>query len=605
MDKLVNGLRDRRGVLLDSTRSRRWFLKASAMAAGTAAIVPLLAACGGDDDDDTETPAASAPTATTAESGGEATPGEDASPAAGETEEPSTAPTEAPASGATGSGGSLIHVRSSDSDSLDPQRTIAGASWFVFSNIFDTLVGKNEALEFEPLIAETFEISDDGLNYTFTIRDGLMFHDGTPVTAEAVKFTFDRASDPAAPAQALSFISAYAGSELVDDSTVVLTLSEPSAPFMSNIAVAYFGILSPSAVEEHGDEFGINPVGSGPWMFGEWLQGEAITLVPNPDYTNYRTYVENTGPPLADELVFRVIPEAATQIAALETGEANHIVLPTAELRNFEGNDDYVIYNEVGGTTITYIEFATQETEEWADPVFLPPFDDLLVRQAVAYAVNAEEIIESVLEGLADRNFGFMPTGIFAYDPAIEEFGYHYDPEMANQLLDEAGWEMDGDVRSKGGETLELTMWTYSDPTLERVVQVLQSQLGEVGFKINLEVLDVGTMIARLPENAHNMDVLGYGWPEADILYVMADSGWGVGNYNPTDYMQLISDARVTSDLEERKSLYFEAQKIALEDVMAVPLWTGLDVYMTSADVKGFHLGPESIMVWVDAWVED
>ncbi len=224
---------------------------------------------------------------------------------------------------------------------------------------------------------------------------------------------------------------------------------------------------------------------------------------------------------------------------------------------------------------------------EWGDPIFLPPFDDLLVRQAVAYAVNAEEIIESVLEGLADRNFGFMPTGIFAYDPAIEEFGYHFDPDMANELLDEAGWRWIRDVRTKDGESLELTMWTYSDPTLERVVQVLQSQLGEVGFKINLEVLDIGTMIARLPENAHNMDVLGYGWPEADILYVMADSAWGVGNYNPTDYMELISQARKTADLEERKSLYFEAQKIALEDVMAVPLWTTLTVWMTSCRRQG------------------
>lgn len=604
MDELIDGLRDRGDSALESARSRRWFLKASALAAGSMAVVPLLAACGGGDDDEAETPEADTPTATTAGSGSVASPTGEGSPEAESTEATTTEPTEASGSTPSGSGGSLVHVRSNDADSLDPQRTIAGASWFVFSNIFDTLVSKNMDLEFEPLIAETFEISDDGLTYTFAIRDGLTFHDGTPVNAEAVKFTFDRAADPAAPAQALSFISAYQSSELIDETTIALTLSEPSAPFMSNIAVAYFGILSPAGVETQGDAFGTNPVGSGPWVFEEWLQGEAITLVPNPDYTNYRSYVENTGPPLADELVFRVIPEASTQIAALETGEANHITLPTAEVRNFEGNDDFILFYAEGGTNINYIEFAVEEAEEWGDPVFLPPFDDLLVRQAVAYAVNAEEIIESILEGLADRNFGFMPTGIFAYDPAIEEFGYAFDQDRANELLDEAGWVMDGDVRQKDGESLELTMWTYSDPTMERVIQVVQSQLGDVGIGINIEILDIGTMIARLPENAHNMDLLGYGWPEADILFVMADSAWGVGNYNPVDYMELISEARQTSDLDERKRLYFEAQKVALEDVMAVPLWTSLAVFMTSASVKGFKLGPEAIMVWVDAWVE-
>jgi len=603
MDELASGLRDRREALLESTRSRRWFLKASVMAAGTAAVVPLLAACGGDDDDDGD----DSPTATTGSTGGDATPSGDDEAEATEAPDDEPEPTEATGSSEMGSGGTLVHVRTNDSDSLDPQRTVASASWFVFSNIFDTLVGKNMDLEFEPLIAETFEISDDGIEYTFTIRDGLTFHDGTPVTAEAVKFTFDRASDPDAPAQAISFISAYDSSELIDEKTVVLRLSEPSAPFMSNIAVAYFGILSPAGVEEHGDGFGKNPVGSGPWMFDEWLEGEQISLVPNPDYTNFRSYVENKGAPLADKLIFRVIPEAGTQIAALETGEANHILLPKAEVRNFQDNDDFTIFFADGGTNIVYVEFATPhlETDERAEPEFLPPFDDINVRKAVAHAVNADEIIEGVLEGLADRNYGFMPTGIFAYDPAIEEFGYAYDPHMAVQLLEESGWMLDGDVRAKDGETLELTMWIYADPTMERAAQVIQSQLNEIGFKINIEVLEVGTMLARLPENEHNLNIMGVGWPEADILYIMADVGWGVANYSPEDYMTLISDARLTTDLAERKELYFEAQKLALEDVMAVPLWTDLAVVMTSSKVKGFHMGPEFVNVWVDAWVED
>jgi peptide/nickel transport system substrate-binding protein len=326
--------------------------------------------------------------------------------------------------------------------------------------------------------------------------------------------------------------------------------------------------------------------------------------VPFPDYTNFRSFVENTGAPRADELVFRVIPEASTQIAALETGEANHIILPNAEVRNFEGNDDFVMHYFEGGTGVNYVEFATEPVEGEGENPFLPPFDDLLVRQAVAHAINAEEIVENVLEGLADRNFGFMPTGLFAYDPAIEEFGYHFDQERAAELLDEAGWTLDGDVRSKDGETLELTMWAYTDPTLERAVQVIQSQLNEVGFKINIEVLEVGTMLARLPENAHNLNIMGIGWPEADIMFLMSDQAWGVGNFNSQEFVDLLTEARQVTDLDARKELYFEAQKIALAEVMAVPLWTALGVVMTHSDIKGFKLGPENINVWVDAWVE-
>lgn len=582
--------------IVERRLNRRSFLRMTALAAGTAAVVPLLAACGGDDDP-TATPAPAATPAPEATQAPDATPGTEPEATATTAAEP----TQPPASG--GRGGRLIHVRSADADSLDPQRTVAGASWLVFSNIFDTLISKNMDLEFEGLIAESWEISDDGLEYTFNIRDGMTFHDGSPVNAEAVAFTFERAANPDAPAQALGFINAFEASELVDDNTVLITLSEPSAPFMSNIAVAYFGILSPAGVELHGADFGTNPVGSGPWMFSEWREGEQITLVPFPDYVNPRSYVANKGAPLADELVFRVIPEAGTQIAAMETGDANHIVLPNSELRNFENDPNYSILYYQGGTNIFYVEFATEQEED-GSAIFLPPFDDLRVRQAVAHAINADEIVDVVLEGIGDRNFGFMPTGIFAYDPAIEEHGYAFDLDRANELLDEAGWALSGNVRQKDGESLEVTMWSYADPTLERAIQVIQAQLAQAGIQVNLEVLDIGTMIARLPENAHNMDIISVGWPEADILYIMADIGWGVGNYNPPDYMELIDEARRVTDLEERKALYFEAQKLALEDVMAVPLWTSITMIMSRAEVQGFYLGPDNINVWVDAWVE-
>jgi peptide/nickel transport system substrate-binding protein len=230
------------------------------------------------------------------------------------------------------------------------------------------------------------------------------------------------------------------------------------------------------------------------------------------------------------------------------------------------------------------------------------------VRQAVAHAVNAQEIIDEVLSGQADRNFGLMPTGIFAYDPAIEEFGYAYDPDQAAALLEEAGWvdENDDGVREKDGNDLELVFWTFSDPAGERVIQVIQNQLGEVGIKANIEILEIGTLIATMPENAWDLMYISVGWPEADILNVMAfDLPAGISYYRKPEYIDLLTQARQTSDLDERKRLYFEAQQIALADAVIVPLWTTLASWATRNEVQGYKLGPENISVWVDAWVED
>jgi peptide/nickel transport system substrate-binding protein len=595
--------------------SRRGFLRWTALATALAGVAPILAACGDDDDDDDDPDATAPPAATTAPPAATtATSGQPAAtattgqaPEATATTAQQPAATATPAETTAGSGGTLIFVRSNDSDSLDPQRTVLGDSHAVFSRILDTLVDVNPALEFEPVIAEQYEVSDDGLEYTFVIRAGQKFHDGSDLAASDVKFTFDRAINPDAPSQAVNFIDTFASAELVDDTTVKLILSEPTGPFLSNIAVAYFGILPEAYVGEVGEDYGTQPIGSGPWIFEEWIQGEEITLLANKDYVQVRSFVDNKGGPLADEFKFKTIAETQTQIVAFETGEANIISLPNAEVRNFEDNDDFVILRSDGGSSISAIEFVTLAPEgELGEPIFKPPFDDLRLRQAVAYAINSEEIIEQVLFGLAVRDFGPMPTGLFAYDPAIEEFGYHYDQDMANKLLDEAGWVIGGDgVREKDGAKLDLAYWVWSGGDEERISQVIQNHLGQVGIKMNIETLDIGTVVARLPEAAHNFNWMQVGWPEPDILYVLAGFGWGVGRYHPQDYMDLILKARQTNDQDERTEYYFEAQKLFLEDLPWVPLWTSLQVIGTRAEVKGLKIGALDSIIVDDAWVEE
>ena len=304
--------RDARGMRLATRLSRRRVLASGLAAAGALGLGSLLAACGGE------------PEAT--------------EPAGGETPAPAQAtPTAAQATETPQQvSGRIVVGRTGDADSLDPHHTIASLSWQVFTNIFDPLVSWDANLHVEGILAREWEISDDGLEYTFSLREGIAFHDGTEFNADAVKFTFDRILDPQTGAPAAAWITSLESTEVVDPLTVRMRLKEPFAPFLGNLCTGYFGIVSPAAVEKYGDEFGKNPVGTGPWKFKGWRTGEEIVLERNPDYKHFHSYVENKGAPLVSELVFRNIPDEQTQIAAFETGEINVLAVPPHAVADFE-----------------------------------------------------------------------------------------------------------------------------------------------------------------------------------------------------------------------------------------------------------------------------
>lgn len=615
-------------TLLNTTISRRTGLRLGMLAIAGTATSALLAACGGDDDDsdssDTSDSADAGGEATSSQSDAEST--EDSGSSTGgdatsteaestETEESSEGEsTEASGDSTEGAaeevdrsavGGSIILGRSGDSDTLDPKFTNASISWQVFSNIYDPLLSRNMELEYEPLVAESFETSEDGLSYTFKIREGLKFHDGTPVNAEAVAFTFNRILDPESPGPTVSWLGPLEGVEAVDELTAQFNLSEPFSPLLGNAAAsAYYGIVSPDAVKKFGDDYGKNPVGSGPFKFKEWVSGERITLVRNDDYVNHRSFNTNQGAPYLEQLVFRNIPEEQTQVAAFETGEINLIAMPPQQLDRFQDQDAYELHIPEQSTGIMFLEFSMAETNGKLE--FVAPVNDVNVRKAMAHAIDSQTIVDRVLFGLAVRNFGLMPTGNLGYTPEIEEFGYHYDPEKAKSLLEEAGWtEGDDGVRQKDGKPLEMVFWTWSDTTQQRTAEVIQAQLAEVGISANLEVMEVATLLARLTDdNQSQIDLMSWGWSEADLLYMMTSGSSQFGlyqEYSP-EYKEQVTAARQTSDLDERAQHYFEAMKIALADVAVVPLWSAVTAWGTRAEVIDFHLGPKGYVTYHDAY---
>jgi peptide/nickel transport system substrate-binding protein len=499
--------------------------------------------------------------------------------------------------------------RGEDADSLDPIRSGSFATGDTIALIYDPLTALDLDGSVVPNLAESWEVSEDGTSYTFTLREGIQFHDGTPLDAEAVKAHFDRTIDPDTGGRSASWIDQLQETNVVDARTVTLVLKAPWSPLLATLTVSAFGIPSPTAVEKFGEDYGQNPVGSGPFMFKEWVPGDHITLVKNPNYQCFLPYVENTGAPYLDEVIWRVIPETQSLITALESGELGLANLPPQHVQNFLDREGFTTYSKPDAGTLTnFVEFN----------LFKAPFDDVKVRQAFAHAIDVDTIIATVMEGQAVRNPCFMPVGLPGWNgEACAEHGYAYDPAQAMTLLDEAGWTMDGDVRMKDGQPLEIAMMTFAIDPFSRVVEVMQGNAAEVGFTMSIETLEVGTELATISQedNPTNLDLINWGWPTSNLLWMMTHSDQPLGRYvtsdqaNAAEYEKVITETLAELDPARLAELYAQAEALLLDDSAAVPLYSDIYTYATPDTVKGFAIGPLNssyfgILVLQDTYIE-
>jgi len=498
-------------------------------------------------------------------------------------------------------GGDLIIGRASEGDTLDPHRTLAGASHAVFSQILDTLVIVDTDLTFKPGLAKEWEISEDGLVYTFFLREDVKFHDGTPFNADAVKFTFDRIMDETEVAPAKDQLGPIVSVDVVDEYTIRFTHSEPFAPFMYNLSVAYLGIISPAAVEEWGEDFGQHPVGTGPFVFEEWIPGDHITLVRNPDYVQLYPYAENPGAPYVERLIFKTIQEEQTLVAALETGEINLVTPPASEVQRLQDSPEFEVLFTEGGTSFYYLEFTWKN---W-------PFDDIKVRKAAAYALNRSDFVTAAWEGMCTEIKTPLPPGIMGFsEEAGEEFGYEHDLQKAKDLLAEAGWvDTNGDgIVEKDGEDFSIVHYTWEDPRLQKAAQLLQNQLGKIGIDVKIESMEIGTLFAKQPEQKYQSLIMGWGWAEPTLLTMMFADWRNMGIYdvdvdNPP-LAELLHKADTTPQIEKRLSYIEQAQEIMLKDALTIPICSPKSYVAFPSTVQGFKFGPYGRWFYGDAWIK-
>jgi peptide/nickel transport system substrate-binding protein len=496
------------------------------------------------------------------------------------------------------SGGALVRAMTSEPATIDPQGAPSSGLSLVLPYLFDTLVVRDTDNRLLPLLAETWQVAADGKAITMTLRSGVTFHDGSPLTADAVRLTFERFRKSGAKSPIYGGIQQISGIEAADDLTVRFTFKAPAANFWSTISMPYAGILSPASIEQAAADDKARLIGTGPFTLGEWQAGQSITLLRNAAYAWGPAIVENRGAPHLDKLVFKVIPDAATQLAALQAGEVDVIFVNNPDHLGKLKQNSAIRLHEAVLNSLIYLGFNTAKA----------PFDNPAVRRALAHAVNKDEILTLALGGVGIKAFAPLPPTLPGFDPSLAQHELGYDPAKAQALLAEAGFVKGGDgAWAKGGQPLKALLLTSNRAPNDAIAALLQSQLMAIGVPAEIQQLDSKAVMDATAAGKFDLLLWRYDWNDPDALniYLGADR---IGSTNRVAYKSAAVDKLLVAGAREldeakRNALYVEAQKLILADAPWQPLYAPLDVLAISAKVSGAEVGYMGRLLLNDARV--
>ncbi len=500
-------------------------------------------------------------------------------------------------------GGTLVYAIEADPDRLDPNLSGLRTAQIVFFQLFEPLIVRDPAdNNFKPWLATSWETSADGKIYTFRLRRGVKFHDGTPFDAEAVKFNLDRTHDPALATRcggcAVGF---YDHAEVVDASTVRIYLKAPWAPFLDALSL-FYRMVSPTAVRRFGhQDFGRNPVGTGSYRFVEWIPNNRIVLERNPDFQWAPSIFRNQGVAYVDRLIFRTIPEPSTRAAALEAGEVHVATAISSQdfARLVTDNRFKAIVGLSPGVPFT---FALNTTKA--------PTNDQAVRQALNYGVDREIVARASYQafqklGAFRPAYTLLSHTTWGYDKGSEM--YQYDPERARELLDRAGWLVGGDgVRQKGGQRLEviLNSWEHGPP------EVMQSHYRRIGVSLRIGIMNPLAVNEAQRKGESHMSPLPAARTDPDILSALlhsrnVGSGFNFSFVKDPQLDELLDQAATEVDQSRRRQLYVRAVRLAMERAYMVPVHNRDNVSLALAGVQDLRFDVSGFFPWThDAWLQ-
>jgi peptide/nickel transport system substrate-binding protein/oligopeptide transport system substrate-binding protein len=483
-----------------------------------------------------------------------------------------------------------------DPRSLDPALSTDVPTGRAVGYVFDGLTRFDPNAKVEPALAQRWDVSPDGITYTFHLRTGVTFQDGTPFSAREVVSSWQRALDPATKSGAAQFLfpikgarefnagtaKTVSGLTVRDDSTLIVTLAEPLAIFIKMVAMPVASVVPPP--DKIRPNFGEHPIGTGPWKLVEWKHDDYLLFAKNPNYFD--------GPPKTDTLRARIIAEPSTGVAEYESGNVDILQIPASEASDWE-EDESRKPNLMSTPALELVYIGINTTRG--------PLTDPRVRQAINYAIDTDRIIERLISGRGTRAAGVIPPALAGFDSTRR--AYPYDPAKAKALLAAAGHP----------NGIDIELWTSLTPIYVRMAQTIQAYLNNVG--IRTKIVQRESAASRGAARKGQTDMILKDWyadyPDAeDFLYPLLHSanrgaGGNVSFFANPAFDSIVTASRHELDEAKRNALYRQADSIAFEQAPMVFLYFYNELYSVQPWVKGFV--PPVIFNgqrWLDVWLE-
>jgi peptide/nickel transport system substrate-binding protein len=476
---------------------------------------------------------------------------------------PSKGTPEGNTSAPAATGGTLHVGMAADMQQFDPQVTTRIDDQIMLQQIFSSLVRVNDKADIVGDLAEKWEVTDSG--YVFHLRQGVKFHNGRAMTADDVVFSLQRVQDPKTASPRRTNFANVDTITAPDANTVTITMKKPDASFLEKLAV--IKVLA----KENIGELSTHPIGTGPFMFKEWLIGQHLMLVKNPDY-----FVK--GLPKLDAVEFKPMPDDETRVVALKTGQVDFIEqVPARYIKELGEGANTQVFKVLG----TYRDVLHINTKK-------KPFDDVRVRQAIAYAVDRDRIQSVIMEGQSQANQSVLPPGHWARKEFTPDQLYTYDLAKAADLLKQAG------VNKLTTSIIVDNRFAWNT----KMAELLKDSLSQIGITANIQLLE-GAQFNKTVFTDRNYDMAFEPWgaqvndPD-DFYYRQFHTGEANNalQYSNPQVDQLLEKARVTLDSKDRAPIYQQIQEILQKEVPAIPIQTVMRAHGATKKVQGFAMDP-------------
>ena len=513
-----------------------------------------------------------------------------AQPAISPTSTTSAAPTQ---------GGKLIYGLTLAPSGIDPHVNASSELGIPLTSVYDTLVYQTADGNFVPGLATEWEISNNGLVYTFHLRRDVTFHDGTPFNAEAVEFNLNRIADPETKSQkAALMLGPYDHCDVVDEYTVKVFFREPYAPFLDSLSQVYLGMASPAAIRKWGLDYQMHQVGTGPFIFKEYVPQDHLTLVRDPNYNWAPSIFKHQGPAYLDEIEFSFFVDPATRALALESGEA-HVIgeIPPQDAARLAKNP---------GFRIVPVPIPGQPLQAFLNTA-KSPTDDLRVRQALLYATNRQAIVQTIFRGYSPVAWGPLSAVTWGYDESVVGL-YDYNPDKARALLDEAGWQdTNGDgIREKDGQPLAVMAYLMSWGYIPEVATMLQAQWREVGVDFRSEQVAYPAALEAARLGKHNLILFNLAGSDPDLLrgFFRSDANFNWAKVNDPQLDALLDEGARVRESDKRQTIYTDIQARIMDQALIIPIRDYVNLNGMSTTVQGLSYNPQGWFPWLyEVWL--